>query len=77
MAEEKEFAITCNGKRGTPLSANSENRLKESLDPVRRARAQAAVAAIQDASLRSGTHRMSLEEINAEIDAARKETNGS
>ena len=53
------------------LSATSEERLEESLEAVRRARAQAAVAAIQDASLRSGADRMSLEEINAEIDAAR------
>ena len=42
-------------------------------DRVRRARAQAGVAAIQDASLQSGTHRMSLEDINAEIDTARRD----
>ena len=71
LAEEKELVITSNGKPIALLSATSEDRLEESLDAVRRAGAQAAVAAIQDASLQSGTHRMSLEEINAEIDAAR------
>ena len=55
------------------LAERREDGLREMpADAVRRARAQAAVAAIQDASLRSGTHRMSLEEINAEIDAVRR-----
>ena len=72
LAEEQELVITSNGKPIALLSATSEERLEESLDVVRRARAQAAVAAIQDASLQSGTHRMSLEEINAEIDAVRR-----
>lgn len=72
LAEEKELVITSNGKPIALLSATSEERLEESLDAVRRARAQAAVAAIQDASLQSGTHRISLEEINAEIDAVRR-----
>ena len=71
LADEKELVITSNGKPIAVLSATSEERLEESLEAVRRARAQAAVAAIQDASLRSGADRMSLEEINAEIDAAR------
>ena len=68
----KELVVTSNGKPIALLSATSEERLEESLDAMRHARAQATVAAIQDASLQSGTHRMSLEEINAEIDAARR-----
>ena len=72
LAQEKELVVTSNGKPIALLSATSEERLEESLDAVRRARAQAAVAAIQDASHQSGTHRMSLGEINAEIDAVRR-----
>lgn len=72
LAEEQELVITSNGKPIALLSATSEQRLEESLDALRRARAQAAVAAIQETSLQSGVHRMSLDEINAEIDAARK-----
>ena len=73
LAQEKELVVTSNGKPIALLSATSEERLEESLDAVRRARAQAAVAAIQDAALQSGTHRISLDEINAEIDAVRRD----
>ena len=72
LAEEKELVITSNGKPIALLSATSEEQLEESLDAVRRARAQAAVAAIQDASLKAGTQRLSPEDINAEIDAVRR-----
>ena len=72
LADERELVITSNGKPIALLSATSEEQLEESLDAVRRARAQAAVAAIQDASLKAGTHGISLEEINAEIDAVRR-----
>ncbi len=73
LAQEKELVVTSNGKPIALLSATSEERLEESLDAVRRARAQAAVAAIQDASLQSGTHRITLDRINAEIDAVRRD----
>ena len=72
LADEKELVITSNGKPIALLSATSEKQLEESLDAVRRARAQAAVAAIQDASLKAGTQRLSPEDINAEIDAVRR-----
>ena len=72
LADEKELVITSNGKPIALLSATSEEQLEESLDAVRRARAQAAVAAIQDASLKAGTQRLSPEDINAEIDAVRR-----
>ena len=64
--------VTSNGKPIAVLSATSEEPLEESLDAVRRARAQAAVAAIQQASRNRGTDGLSLDEINAEIDAARR-----
>ena len=72
LADEKELVITSNGKPIALLSATSEEQLEESLDAVRRARAQAAVAAIQDASLKAGTQGLSPEDINAEIDAVRR-----
>ena len=51
----------------------AEENLEESLEAIRRARAQAAATALQQASLQAGTHRLSLADINAEIDAARRE----
>ena len=65
------MVITSNGKPIALLSATSGESLEESLRALRRARAQAAAAAMQGASLKAGSDRMSLEDINAEIDAAR------
>ena len=71
LADEKDLVVTSNGKPIAVLSATSEDRLEESLDAVRRARAQTAVAAIQQASRDRGTDGLSLDDINAEIDAVR------
>ena len=72
LADNKDLVVTSNGKPIAVLSATSEERLEESLAAIRRARAQAAVAAVQQASRRAGTDRLSLDEINAEIDAVRR-----
>lgn len=72
LADEKDLVVTSKGKPIAVLSATSEERLEESLAAVRRARAQASVAAVQQASRRAGTDRLSLDEINAEIDAVRQ-----
>jgi hypothetical protein len=54
------------------LTSVSEDSLEESLTNIRRARAMAAVEAMQRRSVERGTDRMSLEEVNAEIAAVRK-----
>ena len=59
-------------KPAAVLPATSEEHAEESLHAVRRARAQAAVAAIQQASRRAGTDSLSVDEINAEIEAVRR-----
>ena len=73
LAEEKDLVVTSNGKPIALLSATSDETLEESLGAVRRARAETAVVAMQQASLKAGTDRMSLDDINAEIAAARAE----
>ena len=73
LAEEQDLVVTSNGKPIALLSATSDELLEESLSAVRRARAQSAVAAMQQASLRAGTDHMSMEEVDAEIQAARRE----
>ena len=60
------------GKPIAVLPATSEEHPEESPHAVRRARAQAAVAAIQQASRRSGTDSPARHEINAEIEAVRR-----
>ena len=73
LSEEKDLVITSNGKPIALLSAMVEEDLEVSLGAVRRARAQAAVTALQQASLQTGTDRLSLEDVNAEINVARRE----
>ena len=54
----------------TPLS---DITLEETLSAVRRAKAMNAVKILQQQSVRNGTDKMTLKEINAEIKMARKE----
>ena len=72
LAVEKDLVITSNGKPVAVLSATSEEMLEESLVAVRRARALAAVTAMQQASLKAGADRLSVKEVNAEIAAVRQ-----
>ena len=73
LAEEKDLVVTSNGKPIALLSATSDEFLEESLGAVRRARAQAAASTMQQASLKAGTDRTSLDDITAEIAATRAE----
>ena len=72
LPQERDMVVTSNGKPIAILSATSEDTVEESLAAIRQARAMAAVAAMQARSVKAGLHRMTLKEINAEIEAARK-----
>ena len=72
LAEEQELVITSNGKPVAILSSVSPERLEESLSALRRARAIAAVDAMQRQSVAAGRHRMTRAQVNAQIAAARK-----
>ena len=73
LAREKDLIVTSNGKPIALLSAMSDENLEESLRAVRRSRAQAAATAMQQASVKAGTDRLSLDDINAEIDETRRQ----
>jgi prevent-host-death family protein len=72
LADEQEMVVTSNGKPVAILSAVSSENLEESLAAVRRARAVAAVDSMQRQSVTAGRHRLSRNDIQAEIAAARK-----
>jgi antitoxin (DNA-binding transcriptional repressor) of toxin-antitoxin stability system len=72
LPEEREMVITSNGRPIAILSAISESNLEESLAAFRQARAVKAVASLQRRSVKQGTDRISMDEINAEIKAIRK-----
>jgi antitoxin (DNA-binding transcriptional repressor) of toxin-antitoxin stability system len=69
---EREMIVTSNGRPIAILAAINEANLEESLSAFRRARAVEAVASLQSHSVAEGTDKLSLEDINAEIKAARK-----
>ena len=73
LAQARELVITSNGKPIALLSATSEETLEASLDALRRARSQAAVVAMQKAARSTGADRLTLDEVNAEIAAVRRE----
>ncbi len=73
LSEEKDLVVTSNGKPIALLSATSDETIEESLGAIRRARAQNAVAAMQQASLKAGTDQLTMKEIDAEVRAARRE----
>ena len=72
LSKDQELLLTSKGKPFAVMLAVSEENFEESLAAIRRARGLAAVAAIQEASVRAGLDKLTLDEINAEINAARK-----
>ena len=72
LPEEREMIITSNGRPIAILAAISESNLEESLAAFRQARAVEAVAALQRRSADQGTDTITMEEIDAEIQAVRK-----
>lgn len=72
LKDEKELVITSNGKPIAILSAVSPELLEKSLDAIRTARAMMAVELMQQQSVERGLDRLTLDEINAEIEAVRQ-----
>ena len=72
LPEEREMIITSNGRPIAILATISESNLEESLTAFRQARAVEAVATLQRRSADQGTNRITMDEIDAEIQAVRK-----
>ena len=72
LLEEKEMIITNNGHPIAVLSSIDENNLEKFITSVRRVRAMEAAASIQYGSAQKGTDKISIQEIDTEIQAVRK-----
>ncbi len=72
LDQERDLIVTSNGKPLAILSAVSPELLEKSLDAIRTARAMMAVDLMQQQSVERGLDRLTLDEINAEIEAVRK-----
>ena len=73
LPEEQEMIITNNGKPVALLTPISDSTLELNLSAIRSARAIAAVKLIQQESIKNGTDKMTLSEINAVISKSREE----
>jgi antitoxin (DNA-binding transcriptional repressor) of toxin-antitoxin stability system len=73
LPEEQEMVITNNGRPIALLTPLSDETLEETLSAVRRARAVNAVHQMRRLARERGLDQMSDEDIQAEIDAARRE----
>jgi antitoxin (DNA-binding transcriptional repressor) of toxin-antitoxin stability system len=71
LPDQKDMVITSNGRPIALLSSINENNLDQILSAFRQARAMEAVNSIQYESVRKGTDKITLEEINNEIKAVR------
>ncbi len=72
LADEPEMVITSNGRPVAILSAVSAEGLEDSLAALRRARAIAAVEAVQRRSVAAGKQRLTPAAVRAEIAAVRQ-----
>jgi antitoxin (DNA-binding transcriptional repressor) of toxin-antitoxin stability system len=72
LPSERELIITNNGRPIAILAAINESNLEESLSAFRQARAVESVATLQRRSADQGTDQITLDEVDAEIDAVRK-----
>ena len=69
----KQIVLTNNGDPVAVMLNVDNSTLKETLSDLRRMRAQRATKIMQEAAVKSGLSNLTLEEINAEITAARVE----
>lgn len=72
LKNEQEMVITNNGRPVAILSSISDDNFEVSINSIRRARAIEAMSSIQKVSVRETSNKISLDEINKEIDAVRK-----
>ena len=73
LAEAKDLVVTSNGKPVAVLSAATPSTLDATLAALRQARAQLAVINMQRRAQEAGLDQWSLEEVNAEINEARRQ----
>jgi PHD/YefM family antitoxin component YafN of YafNO toxin-antitoxin module len=73
LSEDGRIVVTNNGKPAALMLEASETTLEEMLSDLRQLQAKRALRELQTTAVKNGTASMSIDEINAEITAARKE----
>jgi prevent-host-death family protein len=73
LKQEDEMVITSNGKPVALLTSLSDENLNETIKTIRKAKAMAAIGAMQLKAAQSGVQKMTLNEINEEINEVRRD----
>ena len=73
LSKENDLVVTSNGKPIAVLSATTASTLEASLAALRQARAQLAVAAMQQRAQETKSDRLTLDDVNAEIEVVRRQ----
>ena len=72
LRQEKDFVVTNNGKPVAILTATDADSFERSLHDIRQSRAKAALADLHREAAARGLDKLSMDEIDAEIQASRK-----
>jgi len=70
---EEDMVLTAKGRPVAILTRVNEDTFEKELDAIKRSRALKALDRIHEDSVMKGTHKIADKEIQAEIDAVRKE----
>jgi hypothetical protein len=73
LANDGKIIVTNNGKPTALMMEINEDTMEGTLADLRQLRAKRALRELQAASVKQGTSKMTMDEIDAEITAARKE----
>lgn len=73
QVQDDDLVLTANGKPVAVLVGVNDDDLEETLQVIRQVRGQRALARLQRDAVARGLDRMTLDEIDAEIRAARRE----
>ena len=76
LAKAHELVVTRNGKPFALLTETSPTKLEDDLRALRRARTQVALDSMRTQARERGLTKMSLDDVNTEIRAARKAVKG-
>lgn len=72
LRQEKDFVVTNNGKPVAILTSTDADSFERSLRDIRQSRANAALADLQRDAAERGLDNLSMDEIDAEVQASRK-----
>lgn len=72
LAQAREIVLTANGRPFAVMTPVSAETVEEEIQAIRRARTRAAVDALRAAAKAAGVGKLTMEEIDAEIAAARR-----